>query len=234
MQIYVFKNNQRTGPFTLEQVQANLKGGIFNSADLCWYDGLPNWSPVSTLPDCAPPAPPFPPGMPPIASVPPQPTTAATPPAPPAATKPILDESIGTALVIIPVVSAALTWFWIGNTRLIDGPGSKLGLLSAVTLLLTATLVSVEAGRLGFGADLSRPRSERDSPIVWFFGMVLVWFISYPRYLYQRSLYGARNLIGAGLFSMALWLVSLGIVSYSIATAQEKVGRQIQQLERDR
>ena len=54
MQIYVFKNNQKTGPFTLDQVQANLKGGIFNSADLCWYEGIPNWNPISTLPDCAP------------------------------------------------------------------------------------------------------------------------------------------------------------------------------------
>ncbi len=234
MQIYVFKNNQKTGPFTLDQVQANLKGGIFNSADLCWYEGVPNWNPISTLPDCAPVQAAMPPGMPPIAAVPPP--VAATAPAPPApaVAKPKPDESIGTALVIIPVVSAALTWFWIGNMRLIDGPGSKLGLLSAATVLLTATLVAIEAGRLGFGSEPSRPRSERDSPIVWFFGMVLVWFISYPRYLYLRSRYGARNLIGAGLFSMLLWLVPLAIVGYGVATAQENVERQLQELQRYR
>ena len=40
----------------------------------------------------------------------------------------------GTALVIVPIVAAALTWFWVGNMRLIDGPGAKLGLLTVATI----------------------------------------------------------------------------------------------------
>jgi predicted nucleic acid-binding Zn ribbon protein len=81
MQIYVFKDNRKTGPFTLDQVQANLKGNIFISADLCWYEGIPNWNPISTLPDCAPVQVALPSGMPPIAAVS-SPATATAPPPP--------------------------------------------------------------------------------------------------------------------------------------------------------
>jgi len=114
--------------------------------------------------------------------------------------------------------------------RLIEGPESKLGLVTAATILLTATLALIEAGRLGFGTDPNRPRSDKDSPTTWFFAMVLIWVIAYPRYLFMRSKYGARNLLGAGLFSMLLWLASLSIVGYAIATAQDRLDKQIQQL----
>ena len=134
--------------------------------------------------------------------------------------------------VMIPVVSAVLTWFWIGNMRLIDGPGAKLGGLSALTVLLTAALAAFEAGGLGFGKDLNKPKLERVTPLGWFFSIVFIWVIDYPRYLYARNSYGAKNLLAFGLLSMVLWLVPLCIVSYNIATAQSEMEKSIEQLRR--
>jgi hypothetical protein len=215
MQIYVLKNNQKTGPFTLDVVQANLKAGIFSPADLCWYDGMPNWLPVSALPDCASAQSAFPPGMPPVTTVPP-PSTPAVPKAKP-------DEALGTIMVIMPIAAAALTWFWVGNMRLIDGPGSKLGLLTVATVLITAALATMDASKLGIGSEEDIAawnqngsgktlKMKPPTPIVWFFGFVLLWFLSYPGYLYYRARYGARILIFDGLVSMIVWLVPLGLV----------------------
>jgi hypothetical protein len=148
----------------------------------------------------------------------------------PSASQP--DETIGTILIAVPLAAAALAFFWLGSMRMIDDPWSKLCLLAILTILLTAGLVTVEAQRLGFGSDPRRPRSERDSPVVWFFGMVLVWFIAYPRYLYLRSRYGARNLLVAGLVSMAIWFTAFGYVGTGITNAQDQIHRTIQQLQR--
>jgi hypothetical protein len=49
MQIYVAKNNEKTGPFTIEQINANIQAGLFKTDDLCWHDGIPNWMPISSL-----------------------------------------------------------------------------------------------------------------------------------------------------------------------------------------
>lgn len=242
MEIYVFKNNQKAGPFTLEVIQANLKAGIFSAADLCWYDGIPNWTPLATIPDCAPAQSPSPPGMPPVTTIPPPPAAPITPPGSSLAPTAKPNESLGTALVAVPIAAAALTWFWVGNMRLIDGPGSKLGLLTAATLLITAALAATEASKLGIGSEADvaawNQRSARKSfslkpptPVVWFFGFVLLWFLSYPGYLYYRSRYGARNLAAAALVSMVIWFIPLGMVSYGIGTAQEDLNQQIQRLQ---
>jgi hypothetical protein len=242
----VFKNNQKTGPFTLDVVQANLRGGVFAPTDLCWYDGLANWNPISSLPSCAPVEGPTPPGMPPITTVPPSAASPLAPAPAPPVPKARPDESLGTALVIVPVMAGALTWFWIGNMRLMDGPGSKLGLLTAATILITAALATAEASKLGTGseadvADWSAYRSERHpgggcglkppTPILWFFSFVFIWLFSYPHYLHYRGRYGLRSLLGAGLVAMILWFIPLGIIGCNLAGAQQHLERQIQQLQ---
>jgi len=141
-------------------------------------------------------------------------------------------ETIGMILVMLPAISAILTWFWIGNMRLIDGPGAKLGGLSALTVLFTAALSAFEASELGFGKDKTRPILERVSPLGWFFSIALIWVIDYPRYLYARSRYGVRNLVGFGLLSMILWLVPLGIVSHSIIAAESDMQQRLDQLDK--
>src|SRR2546423_3096286 len=47
MQIYVGKNGQQLGPFSLEEVNRKLADGTFAGTDLAWYEGAAGWAPLS-------------------------------------------------------------------------------------------------------------------------------------------------------------------------------------------
>src|SRR4051794_2494378 len=50
MQIYIGKNGQQLGPFSLEEVNRKLADGTFTGADLAWYEGAAGWAPLSGVP----------------------------------------------------------------------------------------------------------------------------------------------------------------------------------------
>ena len=50
MQIYVGKNGQQLGPFTLDEVNRKLADGAFSGSDLAWYEGAAGWAPLSGVP----------------------------------------------------------------------------------------------------------------------------------------------------------------------------------------
>ena len=49
MEIHLSRNGQRFGPFTLPEVQAGIDAGNIVETDLAWYDGAPDWLPVSQV-----------------------------------------------------------------------------------------------------------------------------------------------------------------------------------------
>jgi len=49
MDLFVHKNGQQSGPFSLTQIQAGLAAGSFNSADLAWHEGLAGWVPLAQI-----------------------------------------------------------------------------------------------------------------------------------------------------------------------------------------
>ena len=146
-------------------------------------------------------------------------------------------ETLGVLLIAAPLAAAALSWFWITQLRLIDNPASKLGLITIFTALITAVFATIESGQLGIGnkADIERWKNRKEktgtmkppSPITWLFGMALLWIFVYPAYLYYRSKYGAKNLVGAGLFAMLLLLGTTGYVYTLIDDAHQNLNQQI-------
>jgi len=50
MQIYVTKNEERVGPFSLEEVNRQLAAGLLNPADEAWYEGSPGWRALLSIP----------------------------------------------------------------------------------------------------------------------------------------------------------------------------------------
>jgi len=63
MSLYLYQNEQQTGPFTEEQVSQMLQAGIVAPDTLGWKEGMETWIPLSTLrpapsPEAAPPPPP--------------------------------------------------------------------------------------------------------------------------------------------------------------------------------
>lgn len=53
MNIYLTKNGQQLGPYSLTQVQDMVKGGEVTLADFAWYEGLPDWVPLAQIPGIA-------------------------------------------------------------------------------------------------------------------------------------------------------------------------------------
>lgn len=49
MQIYLARNNEQAGPYTLEQVNAMLANKQIVLTDLAWHEGMANWLPLGQL-----------------------------------------------------------------------------------------------------------------------------------------------------------------------------------------
>jgi hypothetical protein len=47
-QIFIYRDGQDQGPYTLEQVQACLIIGTLKANDFAWYEGIPDWIPLSS------------------------------------------------------------------------------------------------------------------------------------------------------------------------------------------
>ncbi len=50
MQIFIQHQGQQCGPFSADQIRANLANGTYQLSDLAWYDGAAGWQPLHTVP----------------------------------------------------------------------------------------------------------------------------------------------------------------------------------------
>ena len=50
MEIYIHRDGQQTGPYSLDDLKAQLDSGVFQPTDLAWYEGAADWAPVSSIP----------------------------------------------------------------------------------------------------------------------------------------------------------------------------------------
>jgi hypothetical protein len=49
MNFYVFKSNQKYGPYSVDQIQFLLKQGMMSSSDLVWAEGWEAWTPIKDV-----------------------------------------------------------------------------------------------------------------------------------------------------------------------------------------
>jgi hypothetical protein len=49
MQIYLYQNEQQTGPYTEQQIRDLVAAGTIRTTDVCWYEGLSDWQPLDTV-----------------------------------------------------------------------------------------------------------------------------------------------------------------------------------------
>jgi len=54
MNIYLYLNDQQTGPYTEEQLRTMLISGTINTEQLSWHEGLAEWQPLKTILSIAP------------------------------------------------------------------------------------------------------------------------------------------------------------------------------------
>jgi len=50
MQIYIARDGQPAGPFSLEEINRQLVAGTLSLSDQAWYEGAAGWAPLSTVP----------------------------------------------------------------------------------------------------------------------------------------------------------------------------------------
>lgn len=117
MQIYVGKNGQQLGPFSLEEINRKLADGSFAATDLGWYEGAPGWAPLSGVPGVR---------IPSAAAVAPTPAPAPAPvvqPTPTSAPAPVLPRP--NAPIVQPPRSgyrtlAVVSWVLLGITFVVS------------------------------------------------------------------------------------------------------------------
>ena len=49
MKIFVGKNDEQYGPFTVNQINESIAKGEFSLEDLGWYEGLDEWKPLRNI-----------------------------------------------------------------------------------------------------------------------------------------------------------------------------------------
>jgi hypothetical protein len=69
MNIFIFKDGRQEGPYSLEEVRRLRADGKLMNSDYAWQDGLPDWTPLASIPGIAaaitpPTVPPSPAGAP--------------------------------------------------------------------------------------------------------------------------------------------------------------------------
>jgi hypothetical protein len=143
MQIYVGKNGQQLGPFSLEEVNRKLADGTFAGADLAWYEGAAGWAPLSGVPGVVIPAAPPAPTPAPI-PVPTQPAPAVTPVRPNASIVQPAPRGTGTLSMV--------TWILLGLTFVVSfipfvGCGAwLLGVPVAITAIILGIIMMTRGG----------------------------------------------------------------------------------------
>ena len=50
MEIYIYKNGQRSGPFSFEAIRKGAADGSFLPTDLAWYEGCTDWIDLGRIP----------------------------------------------------------------------------------------------------------------------------------------------------------------------------------------
>lgn len=50
-EIFVFRQNQQFGPYTVSEVHSLLLSGRLSQSDFAWYEGAPDWMALSAIPE---------------------------------------------------------------------------------------------------------------------------------------------------------------------------------------
>src|SRR5436190_12736811 len=114
MQIYVGKNGQQLGPFSLEEINRKLADGTFVGTDLAWYEGAAGWAPLSGVAGVV---------IPPVSTTTPAP--AAAPTAGPSQPAPTVAPVRPNASIVQPAprgtgTLSMVTWILLGLTFIVS------------------------------------------------------------------------------------------------------------------
>lgn len=191
MEIYIGKNNEKLGPFALDEIKQGLEEGRFTAEDLAWYEGCDGWIPLTSIPDLQI-------SLPDI----PLPEQAAQAPAPPMAElasrgrrlMAVLVDGVVSLLLAIPGVIVAIGPVFNGSEEP-DPLGIVLiGLAMILLTIVQAVLISKRGqsiGKIALGIRIAR--SQDGSNPGFLRGFLIRSLI--PQFIYQVPLLGLLFLL---------------------------------------
>ena len=127
-------------------------------------------------------------------------------------------EMIGVIALLVPLASTALLWLWVAEMNLFQRPDQALAVITIGTVIITAILVAVEAGKLGASAA------------TWFVAVCLAWIIAFPMWLLERGKRGAANLVVGGLIVALIFGGSAGVLYYAIEGKKTEIRERLSHL----
>lgn len=110
---------------------------------------------------------------------------------------------MGWIIMLPSFLGTAFLWLWMPTRRAMDRPGDTIAFTILLVVLATATLASIEAS-----AVRPLPRSA-SSGFATFVMIVLLWFVSYPWYMHDRTKAGLQNMLASGLGSVLLFIATV-------------------------
>lgn len=152
------------------------------------------------------------------------------PPAYSATAKQKPQETLGIFMVLLPLISAMLIWFWVGSMTLLQNPGSTLQFLITGTVIATGVLVAIDASQLGIGSGTDKKGRKSSGPVAWAVFTLLFWFVGFPAYLGYRSRHGAKNMVVGGIAVTILFLASAIMMNGRIEEHADEIRRSFELL----
>jgi len=120
-------------------------------------------------------------------------------------------KDYGLILLVAPIISTILIWFWIGSMNLIQGPGSKLtGLVAIIAAMEVSSFQKTSQQKLG-------------SPLSYFLLIVLLWIIGYPLYFFHRKKWGFTNLALGSILVMIIFVFSIFSIGSAIESRKTEI-----------
>jgi hypothetical protein len=133
-------------------------------------------------------------------------------------------DIIGFIMVVLPLVSSVLLWYWFYNIDLVKNMYYYLISVVISTVLLTTIIATVDSHRLGLKVKIYKRKEIYGGSFLKFFIFLLLWIYSYPVYLFRRKNYGSRNLLFPMIFTLLIFILS-SIYLYRAAQARLELDR---------
>lgn len=125
-------------------------------------------------------------------------------------------DIIGFLMVIIPLISSILMWYWFYNYDLVNNMRIYLITIVLATVFLTTILATIDSHRLGLKVKIYKRKEIYGGSFLKFFVFLLLWIYAYPVYLFRRKNYGGRNLLYPLIFSLVIFTGSIFYLWYAV------------------
>ena len=139
MQIYISRNGERYGPYSMPDVQADIEAGNIQPTDLAWHDGAAGWVEVWQIDGITLPKRRVPPPPPPAPAAVRAGNYPATPPKPASRVDGVELAFLTVLTLLLPIVGIVLGIIRISNPEKRSG-GLILLIISIVIMILYAVL----------------------------------------------------------------------------------------------